>query len=560
MSYINVQRPRDEELLASHNLPVSKYEKILSTVKKANDSYFHLSEMYEHFYKMLSTSDILINSYVEYRFMSQKDKQEWVKIKDTKTGDRGYVNRHLTTELKQAMPEIYDELIGPRISERTESLELSDDIDALLLSSGVPAYFEYLEKLAVYKKGVFSQLRRGYISFLQVKSIHLISHFLKAFEQDRTVLENALLNNRQIQAWPRMGELVSQICERVDPGHHDPLSLHAVNCLRSIYVSAYNIALDLLQSGKHVPLEIRQFLPIIPDKIDFTKSRLEKEGAWQRYQDHIFLFMRLPIEQKARLGECLSNLTPVQKAMWMGCLGKVEIRALVLPMISQYNHFENLAGICREIPESDIDNYPFVSRVWGVLSEIYAEHMLGKTGVSAKINELFDHVSRQKPALSIQAEPQGVADLSVIQNLSFLVVDDSDRIRQMTTKVLKDAGVRRISESVNGAEAWEYIQNHPLDVILCDWIMPELSGIELIQRMMQVETLARKITFLMLTTVNDKASIVEALSVGVRGYLIKPFSRKQLLEKVFFATEWLRKEQQSWKISADEESKRSITA
>ncbi|MFH2130153.1 MAG: hypothetical protein ABIK68_07250, partial [bacterium] len=61
---------------------------------------------------------------------------------------------------------------------------------------------------------------------------------------------------------------------------------------------------------------------------------------------------------------------------------------------------------------------------------------------------------------------------------------------------------------------------------------------------MQVEELARNVTFLMLTTVDNKASIVEALSVGVRGYLIKPFSRKQLLDKVYFATEWLRREQQ----------------
>ncbi|NQU65150.1 MAG: response regulator [SAR324 cluster bacterium] len=242
----------------------------------------------------------------------------------------------------------------------------------------------------------------------------------------------------------------------------------------------------------------------------------------------------------------------------MGCLGKEEIRALVLPMISQSNHFENLAVTSRGIPASDSENYPFGLRVWGVLCDIYTERMIGKEGVSAKVLELFGHTTslKQTPpapvappvptAHAVPTTPDQPADLSTIRNLSFLVVDDSDRIRQMTVKVLNDAGVTRILESCDGAEAWEILKKSPsVDVVLSDWIMPKLTGIELVQRVMQVESLARNITFLMLTSVDSKASIVEALSVGVRGYLIKPFSRKQLLEKVYFATEWLRKEQQS---------------
>jgi two-component system, chemotaxis family, chemotaxis protein CheY len=124
------------------------------------------------------------------------------------------------------------------------------------------------------------------------------------------------------------------------------------------------------------------------------------------------------------------------------------------------------------------------------------------------------------------------------------VVDDSERIRQMTIKVLKEAGISRISEAGDGEEAWVIIQDQKPDVILCDWLMPKLSGIELVQRMMQVEELARRIAFLMLTTVDNKASIVQALSLGVRGYLIKPFTRKQLLDKVLFAVEWVKREGQ----------------
>ncbi|MBU2644077.1 response regulator [bacterium] len=550
MLYLNVHDPKDKKLLQISHISLPMLETILAVVRTARFSYYQLSEMHAHFFKMLSASDMMLNKYPAWHDMSQKEKLEWVKIKDLKIGDRSYVKRQLFAELKKTIPQIFEELIRPRFFAETdgnqgEILELSEELDALLLASSIPSYFEYLENLTVYKKGVFSQLRRGYISFLQVKAVHMISRFLEAFEQEPTILANSLLNEQQINAWPRMGDLINRICDRADPNHHDPLSLHAINCLRSIYISVFNIAMELLMSKKQVPLQIRQFLPIIPDRIGFTRDRLERDDAWERYRQHHFLFMQLPVEQKTRLMETLSTLTPTQRVMWMGCLGKDEIRALILPMMSQGNHLENLALACREVPASDSENYPFTSRVWEVLGALYAEQQMGEKETSAKVQQLFAPVSKPKPSSTADAPTDEEADLSVVRDLTFLVVDDSDRIRQMTIKVLKDAGVKQISEAGDGEAAWVLLQKKPLvDVILCDWIMPKLTGIELVKRIMQVEELARNVTFLMLTTVDNKASIVEALSVGVRGYLIKPFSRKQLLDKVYFATEWLRREQQ----------------
>ncbi|MFH2133456.1 MAG: response regulator [bacterium] len=550
MFYLNTQYPKDKELLQISHISLPMLEKILAVVRAARLSYYQLSEMHAHFYKMLCASDMMLNKYQAWHDMSQKEKLEWGKIKDYKIGDRSYVKRQLFAELKKTMPQIFEELIRPRFfaeadANQGEILELSEELDALLLASSIPSYFEYLENLTVYKKGVFSPLRRGYISFLQVKAVHMISRFLEAFEQEPTILDNSLLNEQQLNAWPRMGDLINRICDRADPNHHDPLSLHAVNCLRSIYISVFNIAMELLMSRKQVPLQIRQFLPIIPDRIGFTRDRLERDDAWERYQNHHFLFMQLPPEQKTRFAEALGRLSSTQRVMWMGCLGKDEIRALVLPMISKGNHFENLALACREIPVSDGENYPFTSRVWQVLGELYAEQQMGEKETSAKVQQLFAPVSKTKPSSTAGVPTDEEADLSVVRDLSFLVVDDSNRIRQMTIKVLKDAGVTQISEAGDGEAAWALLQKKPLvNVILCDWIMPKLTGIELVQRIMQVEELARNVTFLMLTTVDNKAPIVEALSVGVRGYLIKPFSRKQLLDKVYFATEWLRREQQ----------------
>ena len=564
MFFINEKSPKDKQLLASCGIPFASFKKILSAVKKANETYFQLSPNHAHYHKMLVTSDLMMNSYLEYRKLPLKEKKEWGAIKNIKTGDRGYVNRHLTAVFKTVCPKILEELIEPKFSAQTagnlvEALELSDEIDALLIGCSVPAYFDYLDKLAAYKKGVFHQLRRSYLSFIQIKALNVIAQFLKTFEQDASVLDAALMGRDHLTQWPRMAEVVSKICDQADPNHHDPLSLHSINSLRSIYVSAFNIALGLLPSKKEVPEEIRQFLPIIPDKINFSKNQLEKDAAWHRYQDHHFLFMRLPTEQRAQLGERLRSLTPNQRIMWMGCLGKVEIRTLILPLVAKINQFENLAKTCGEIPSSDQDIYPFSARVWEVLGEIYAEFLMRNPGTPESIHQLFEQV-KKKGAKAVSAISTEEADLTVLRDLSFLVVDDSDRIRQMTTGVLKAAGVSRIDEAADGAEAWDFLQKHPVDVVLCDWIMPEMTGIQLVQKVMQVERIAQRTSFLMLTTVNNKANIVEALSVGVRGYLIKPFTRKQLLEKVFFATEWLRREQQSDKITTQTLEKRPTAA
>ena len=552
MFRIDVESPSDIQLLAMNNLPLEKYNRILSVVKNANNTYYHLSETHERFFKILNLSDEMISKDPDFRFMDPSEQQEWLKIRNLKTGIRGHINRHLISELKKTLPRIFEDLIEPQLpseghSPAAESLTLSNEIDTLLLSGSVPAYFEYLEKITLYKRGVFNQLQRGYISFLQVRAIQLISLFLEAFERDLTIIEDCLLDESQIQALPKMGKIISQLCDRADAHHHDPISLYAINCIRSIYISFFNIAITLLQSNKPVPREIRQILPVIPDIIDFTRKRLEIDDAWKRYHDHNFLFMRLPREHKASLVDCLRNLSSSQRVMWMGCLGKVEIQELVLPILPRGRHFEKLAYACREALRSDKENQEFVSRVWDVLSDIYAGHLILKKSTSKATRLLFKHIRKAKPMTAYQVTAQEQADLSTIRDYSFLVVDDSDRIRQMTIQVLKDAGIKTISAAVNGLEAWQFLQKQPVDVILCDWIMPEMTGIELAQKMMQIEKLASRTTFLMLTTVNSKASIVEALSVGVRGFLIKPFSRKQLLEKVYFATEWLRKEQDSEK-------------
>ncbi len=547
MNLIDIENSRDQQLLKQYGITTEQYDRMLVVVEQANESYFRLTPNHEHFYKMLMSDETLLSSEPGFTQLSENEKEEWCKIKNTRSGDRGFVFRCIISILESVCPKILDELVRPQLASSqsdnaTDHLDLSNEIDTLLLGCNIPACFEFLDRLIQYKTGISQALRRSYFTYIQIRILNLISEFLKAFENESGVMETALLNDKLLSAWSNMGEVIRRICQQASPGHHDPLSLNSINCLRSIYISLFNAATNRLTEKGSVPKPFLSCLPIIPDAIDFSNKKLEKENAWIRYQKHRFLFLPPPGGIRSALIKTVSTFTPSQRITWLGSLGKSEIRTLIQPLVAETAVFESLARQCKESPEDDEQSLFFKTRVWDALTYFYTECLAGSSTVSESLHELFD---QPKGSRSGPSDSEGEADLSVIRNLSFLVVDDSERIRQMTIKVLREAGIERIAQAADGTEAWRILQKYAVDVVLCDWIMPNMAGIDLVKKMMRVERIAQKTTFLMLTTVNVKASIVEALSSGVRGYLIKPFTRHQLLEKVYFATQWQRKEQQS---------------
>ena len=132
--------------------------------------------------------------------------------------------------------------------------------------------------------------------------------------------------------------------------------------------------------------------------------------------------------------------------------------------------------------------------------------------------------------------------IALARKMNFLVVDDSEQIRNMTVNVLRDSGIPHIFEANTGEAGWEILQKGNIDVVLCNWIMSEMDGIELLNLNMKDPKLAKHVAFIMLTTVDDKNSIVKAISSGARGYLIKPFDRQHLFEQIFRVIQWVEQE------------------
>ncbi|MDF3862845.1 response regulator [Pseudomonas denitrificans (nom. rej.)] len=116
--------------------------------------------------------------------------------------------------------------------------------------------------------------------------------------------------------------------------------------------------------------------------------------------------------------------------------------------------------------------------------------------------------------------------------VSVLVVDDAPFIRDLVKKGLRDhfPGLQ-IEEAVNGRKAQQFLARQAVDLILCDWEMPELSGIELLTWCREQDNL-KTTPFIMVTSRGDKDNVVQAIQAGVSDFIGKPFSNDQLVSKV----------------------------
>ena len=119
--------------------------------------------------------------------------------------------------------------------------------------------------------------------------------------------------------------------------------------------------------------------------------------------------------------------------------------------------------------------------------------------------------------------------------LKIAVIDDASMIRDLIKKFVKqnfpDA---RIFEANNGKNAIVMLTRQPIDLILCDWEMPEVDGEEVLRWVREKDHLKNK-PFIMVTSRGDKEFVVKAIESGVSDYLVKPFNNKQFLEKIYKA-------------------------
>jgi len=115
--------------------------------------------------------------------------------------------------------------------------------------------------------------------------------------------------------------------------------------------------------------------------------------------------------------------------------------------------------------------------------------------------------------------------------MKILVVDDFATMRRIVRNILKQLGFTDIIEADDGSTALEILATDKIDLIVSDWNMPKVTGLELLKKI-RADSKLKDIPFLMVTAEAQKQNIVEAVQSGCNNYIVKPFTADTISEKL----------------------------
>lgn len=127
-----------------------------------------------------------------------------------------------------------------------------------------------------------------------------------------------------------------------------------------------------------------------------------------------------------------------------------------------------------------------------------------------------------------------MAKTKTIAELSVIVIDDNKQAVRLISMMLDDMGVGKVATSYDPVSGLEAIltATTPIDVIICDWNMPNMTGLELLKKLRSSGNLT---PFIMITGRDTVESAIDAASSGVTAYMPKPFGPEKLELKILQA-------------------------
>ncbi|MGQ9720139.1 MAG: response regulator [Candidatus Jordarchaeum sp.] len=115
--------------------------------------------------------------------------------------------------------------------------------------------------------------------------------------------------------------------------------------------------------------------------------------------------------------------------------------------------------------------------------------------------------------------------------MNILIVDDFATMRKIIRNILRQRGFTKIVEADDGTTALSILRKEKIDLIISDWNMPQMPGIELLKTVRTTPEW-KDIPFLMVTAEGQKENVLEAVKNRVNNYVVKPFTPETLLEKI----------------------------
>lgn len=123
-----------------------------------------------------------------------------------------------------------------------------------------------------------------------------------------------------------------------------------------------------------------------------------------------------------------------------------------------------------------------------------------------------------------------------LHNQKILLVDDAVPTLAVMAKTLSNIGYKNLRACNHGKQALAELKQakaseEPFDIIVCDWYMPEMSGLELLQEIRETNEFG-DVIFIMVTSESDAKKIITAIEAGANAYIVKPVAAEQVSEKI----------------------------
>ena len=125
-------------------------------------------------------------------------------------------------------------------------------------------------------------------------------------------------------------------------------------------------------------------------------------------------------------------------------------------------------------------------------------------------------------------------------NLKALVIDDHQLSRKLLGLQLRAFGIQEIEFCVNGEDGLKALHDAHFDVVMLDWSMPGLDGLELLEQAQSSENF-KSVAFVMVSAEAQPDQIVKALNAGAVAYITKPIKQDEIDKKMTQVIEWLSK-------------------
>jgi two-component system chemotaxis response regulator CheY len=121
--------------------------------------------------------------------------------------------------------------------------------------------------------------------------------------------------------------------------------------------------------------------------------------------------------------------------------------------------------------------------------------------------------------------------MAIDKNMKILVVDDFSTMRRIVKNILRQLNFTNIIEADDGSSALDILQKEKIDMVVSDWNMPKMTGLELL-KVIRGDDALKDIPFLMVTAEAQQENIIEAVKSGVSNYIVKPFTAETLGQKI----------------------------